>query len=57
MLGLVGEGCGAEERRTRGRGESWGTRGEGVDGVLAPENVRTVISAGQGMLTDLFTQA
>ena len=46
MLGLVGEGCGAEERRTRGRGESWGTRSEGVDGILAPENVRTVISAG-----------
>jgi hypothetical protein len=42
VLGYVGEGCGAEERRTRCRGEGWNTRGEGVYGVLAPENVRHV---------------
>ena len=40
VLGLVGEGCGAEERRTRSLGESWGPLGEAVYGVLAPENVR-----------------
>lgn len=59
MLGLVGEGCGDEERGTRGLGESWGARGEGVYGVLAPENVGTGhMSAGAKMLIDFsFPQA
>jgi protein SFI1 len=53
VLGLVGEGRGAEKRRTRSLGESWGPLGETVYGILAPENVRlrSYIYTGQGSLT------